>query len=319
LAEWLIEEGIGESRAILVENERVLAAKLFWPSKCCARTILMAKITSKKAGSARAVCVSTDGVEINVSGLPRDATEGSDTRIIITREPMAERGRLKRAQGRYFGDDRPYTPPVSVFTTGTLVRRFPSGLWEDVWSLASEQEMQFEGGSLVFSVTPAMTLIDIDGFGSAKELSLAAVPAIAEAVRWLDLGGSVGIDFPTIESKSDRKAVDAALADALEGWSHERTAMNGFGFVQLVARLDEPPLLHRLHHSRSAACARILLRRAEMVEGPGVLLLKSHPAVTGQITEEWLIELRQRTGRDVRVESDPTLALEGGFAQAVSL
>ncbi|WP_379547571.1 ribonuclease E/G [Qipengyuania sp. DSG2-2] len=318
MAEWLVEEGIGETRALLVENDRALAARMFWIGKECARTILVAKIVSRKAGSSRALCVSERGTEINADGLPRDASEGSQVRLIITREQIAEQGRLKRAQARYFGDDNPHIPPASVMDTGMITRRFPAGLWEEVWDAASTRTLDFPGGSIIVSTTPAMTLIDVDGEGTPRELSLAAIPSIARALQWFDLGGSIGIDFPTIPDKAGRKAVDAALGAALDDWAHERTAMNGFGFVQLVARLEGPSLLHRLSLSRTGACARMALRRAEMAQGTGrVLLISVHPALKAKLKEEWLVELTQRTGKEVRIETNPKLALEASHAQLV--
>uniref|UniRef100_UPI00345BBA79 ribonuclease n=1 Tax=uncultured Erythrobacter sp. TaxID=263913 RepID=UPI00345BBA79 len=279
----------------------------------------MAKIVSRQAGSSRGLCLSPCGTEINASGLPRDATEGSDVRLIITREAIAERGRLKRAQARYFGDDNPNIPPASIFASGDLVTRFPAGLWEDVWDAASSAQIDFPGGSLLISTTPAMTLIDIDGDGSPRELALAAVPAIAQAVQWFDIGGSVGIDFPTIQDKLGRKQVDAALEAALANWPHERTAINGFGFVQLVARLEGPSLLQRFATSRVGACARMALRRGEMAEGAGrILLLTVHPALKAKLKEEWLVELAQRTGKEVRIETSPSLALEAAQAQIIA-
>ena len=320
MAEWLIEQGIGEERALLVEGDQVLAAKVFWLSKVCVRTILMAKIVSRNSGSSRALCVNSDGVEINADGLPRDATEGSDVRLIVTREAIAERGRLKRAQARYFSDDNPHIPQASVLVTGKHVRRFPTGLWDDVWGAASAGQLDFAGGSIVVTTTPAMTLIDIDGDLLPIDLALAAIPAIAQALHWFDLGGSIGIDFPTIPDKAGRKAVDTALGEALDDWPHERTAMNGFGFVQLVARLESPSLLHRFATSRVGACARMALRRAELADGTGrVLLLTVHPALKAKLKEAWLVELAERSGKQVRIDTDPSLALEAPHAQCVAL
>jgi hypothetical protein len=315
-AHWVIEDGIAESRALLIENDQVIAAKTFWHSPLSARSVITAKIVSRKAGSARALCVSEHGAEINADGLPRDASEGSEVQLMITREAIAERGRLKRASAKFYSEDSSQTLPPSVFQTGEQVRRFPAGLWEDVWDAASSGQIDFPGGAIIISVTPAMTLIDIDGAGSPQELSLAAIPAIARAMHWFDLGGSIGIDFPTVPDKAGRKAVDAALAAALDGWPHERTAMNGFGFVQLIARLEGPSLLHRLAASRTGACARAVLRRAELAGGHGrVLLLTVHPALKSKLKDAWLTELAKRTGKEVRIETNPGLALEGAQAQ----
>ena len=238
--QWIYEESFGEKRALLIENDQIVAARLHWHSKICAGTIAQAKVISRRRASSRGTCLTVSpepGHEVLVPDLPTDASEGTEVRLIIHREPMAERGRLKRAHGRYLGDhSAPETAPnQDVLTKDEHTHRLPDGMWEDVWSLAAEGSLAFDGGSLVITPTPAMTLIDIDGSGSARELALAAIPAIAKAVRWLDLGGSIGIDFPTVQTKQDRKAIDAALDEALGDWPHERTAINGFGFVQLLS------------------------------------------------------------------------------------
>lgn len=166
-----------------------------------------------------------------------------------------------------------------------------------------------------------MTVIDIDGIGTPREIALAAVPAIARGIAWFDLGGNIGIDFPTLAAKEDRRAVDAALGEALAEWPHERTAMNGFGFVQLVARLTGPSLLHRFTSGRLGMAARMALRRAELAadEGAGrTLLLTVHPALHAKLAPAWLDELARRTGRGLEIAIDPALAIEAANAQLLS-
>jgi hypothetical protein len=312
LAEWLVEHGIGEERALLVDGDSVIAARLHWPGGLAAGQVEDAVLVDFDPTRQRGLARFAGGDEALVDRLPADSREGSSVRLAVTRAAMAERGRLKRAQAR--PSQAPNRP--APFVEGSTVRRFPPGLWEEVWEDAWAGEIAFASGSLLFSITPAMTLVDVDGAAASAILARDAVKPLARAIRRFDLGGAIGVDFPSLERKDDRRAVDAALGEALADWAHERTAMNGFGFVQLVARLERPSLLHRLALSRAGAAARMLLRRAELVEEPGALLLTAQPAVVTQLMQDWIVELARRTGREVRLAGDPALALDGGFAQA---
>jgi len=187
-----------------------------------------------------------------------------------------------------------------------------------VWLAAAAASLDFPGGEVLVSVTPAMTVIDIDGIGSPRDVALAAIPAIARALGWFDIGGNIGIDFPTLAAKADHRAVDEALGKVLADWPHERTAMNGFGFVQLVARLEGPSLLHRFASRRLGMAARMALRRAELAADAGtgrVLVLTVHPALKARLKEDWIAALSARTARAVRLEIDPGLAIEAAHAQ----
>lgn len=317
MPEWLLETGIGEDRALLVEGGQVLAAKLRWPGDLVAGSTTRARLASKAAGAQRGTAVDEEGREILIDRIPAAASEGSIVSIEITRAAIDERGRYKRAQGRVISPDIVAEVQPRSMSECACVRRFPAGLWEEVWSAAFEGELDFAGGSLLLSVTPAMTVIDIDGTLPARELAMAAVPAIARALRWFDLGGSIGIDFPTLATKADRKAVDEALDRALDGWDHERTAMNGFGFVQIVARLEGPSLLHRMENTRIGAAARMVLRRAELLDGAGAIELTVHPAIEAGLKPAWIEELARRTGRKVRIEADRAIAIGAGHAQIV--
>ncbi len=318
---WYVEEGIGETRAIEVVSGQIVAARLDWPGSLVAGQIEDAVLISRTSGSKRGTARFANGAEALVDRLQPDASEGAPIRLEVIRSPIAERGRLKLAHAR--PTNTAVRPAPSVLdrlgTDAKLVRRFPVDGWDELFAEAWEQEISFSGGSLAFATTPAMLLVDVDGDLPAHALALAAVAPLAEALRRFDCGGSIGIDFPTLQHRDHRKAVDDALAKALKHWPHERTAMNGFGFVHLVARLKRPSLLNLITISRVGAAARLLLRRAEAVTEPGALLLTAHPGVRAKLKDEWLAELARRTGREIRLESDPKLAISGGFAQGIAL
>ena len=320
--EWLVENGIGETRALLYDHGQAIAARLHVEGEWLAGTVCAATLTQRHKGSRRGRVRLPNGEEALIDTLPQDASEGAAINVAITRAAIAEKGRLKAAQCRT--TNAPAHTPSLAEQLGTeglpvrVVRRFPDGAWDDIFAEGWRGEIAFNGGSLIVSPTPAMTLIDIDGALPAPALAMAAVPAIAATLARLDIAGSIGIDFPTLADKADRRAVDEALAAALDHWPHERTAMNGFGFVQIVARLERMSIAARLAQNRPAAAARLLLRRAEADLPPGALLISANPQVHAAIRPAWATELVRRTGRAIRWHSDEALALDGGFAQAIT-
>ncbi len=324
MANWYVEEGIGEHRAICLTGGTIAAALVDWPGRLAPGQIDDAVLIARKAGSPRGTVRFPSGEEALASNLPRDASQGASLRMAVTRAAIGEERRTKLAQAR--PSDVPVCPAPSMVQrlsdhghTAQTVRQFPDCDWDELFGEAWAGEVTFAGGQLIISPTPAMTLIDIDGTLPPATLALAAVPAIAAALTRFGLSGSIGIDFPTLSAKAERRSVDEALATALNDWPHERTAMNGFGFVQLVARLERPSLLHRIAADRAGAAARHLLRKAERVAEPGAVLLTAHPAMHTAISPDWQAELARRTGREIRCRADPALALESGFAQAVTL
>lgn len=328
-ADWLHEAGIGEERAILVSGGRILSARVCWGEKVRPGLVAQARLVTRHAGSRRGVVRFDDGAEALVDQLPREATEGVSLTVRVTRAAIAERGRTKLPVVRPAPGEDPRPAPslreeleatgASVKSVAITGRAFAENGWDELAEQAVTGEIAFAGGSIIVSPTPAMTLIDIDGTLPPLKLALSAVDVIADALHRLDIGGSVGIDFPTLHEKKDRQHVDKALGDALIDWQGERTAMNGFGFVHLVSRLERASLVARNTRFPVAAAARALLRNAERVSEPGALLLTAHPRVLAAILPAWETELASRTGRTIRRKEDPALALSGGFAQGVPL
>jgi ribonuclease G len=319
---WLVEVGIGEERAVRIEHGDIAEARVRWPGELEAGLVADAVLVSRARGSIRGTVRFADGQVALVDRLPANAVEGAALRVEVTRPAFAESGRRKLAHARPSEAAARPAPPLAEALEAQghgvgVVRRFPEGDWDGLVAEAFAAEVAFAGGGLHFSPTPAMLLVDIDGGLDPRPLALAAVTPLARALRRFDLGGSIGIDFPTLAAKIDRREIDAALEQALSGWPHERTAMNGFGFVQLVARLQRLSLLHRAAFQRAEIAARLLLRKAEALEGAGAVLLSAHPAIEPALRPEWLMELARRTGREVRFEARPALAIEAPQAQLV--
>lgn len=327
MAEWLVEEGIGEDRAIRLDGATITDAILDWHHDLRPGEIAEAKLVSRHAGTPRGVARFPNEERVLVDHLPPDAAEGAMIRLEVTRSAIFESRRSKLAQARPTDKSPRRGPSLAERLRDAghdvrIVRRFPDCDWEDLLGEALDQRVAFSGGMLHFSPTPAMTLIDIDSSESPARGALAAVPAIAASLRRFGLGGSIGIDFPTLSTKAERRAVDDALAAALAGWPHERTAMNGFGFVQLVARLERQSLLHSHMYRRPRAEFHQLLRQAEHLDGPGVIELRADPVFVEAWLEtevELVAELRRRTGKELRIVADDTLASRSPHAQLVPL
>lgn len=315
---WLVEDGIGEERAVLLSGDEVLAAQVRWPGQLEPGLVEDAQLIAKPKTSPRGRARFASGEIALVDRLPPTASEGSAVRLEVTRSRIGEGRRIKLAQARPTQEPPHPAPTLAEKYGARTVRRFAPGLWDNVLDDAREGVIDFPGGSLTITATPAMTLVDVDGILPPRALALAAVDPLARAIARLGLGGVIGIDFPTLQGKDDRKAVDVVLEGALADFDHERTAMNGFGFVQLVARLERPSLLHRWQFDPVGAAARDLLRAGEGVAEPGVIMLTAAPPVLAALRPDWQAELARRTGRTIRLRPDPALAIGGGFAQAVS-
>ena len=75
----------------------------------------------------------------------------------------------------------------------------------------------------------------------------------------------------------------------------ERTALNGFGFVQIIRPRQRASLVE-LAQDRAGFEARALLRRA--IDAPGSKRLVAHPAVIGVLQRQatWLDALARQVG-----------------------
>lgn len=318
--EWVIERGIGETRAALIDQDRIIEARIELEGAVPAGSVIAARITDIGTNGRNAVATDQKGAEYL---LPRGATgnaQGASLSIEVTRETIPGSEPWKRSLARV--SDKDVQPAASL--AKRLAGRelvFPGASdalgdvgWDDLIDEARTGIVKFAGGELRLSPTPAMSLIDVDGFLPPEELAIIGARQAACAIRRLDIGGSIGIDLPTSGNKVARQAAADAI-DANLPQPFERTAVNGFGFVQII-RPRARPSLAELAQDRSAFEARALLRRAAL-ERAGAKTLAAHPAVIALLEQnrDWLDRLSKQVGGAVGLRSDAAISMSGGYAE----
>lgn len=305
--EWLIERGIGETRYALVEDGRIVEARILRDNVIPAGTVLEARL---KSVGRNAVVIAGGHEYLLPKGAP-GASEGQKLSIEVTREDLGGSEPWKRPLGRITGK----VPGEAAAPQGreALSGELDEAGWEDVLGEARSGLISFPGGELRISLTPAMTLIDVDGHLLPDKLAIAGAKAAAETIRRHGIGGSIGIDLPTVEGKAVRQAAAAAIDEALPK-AFERTAVNGFGFLQVV-RPRAHASLFELAADRASFEARALLRRAR--REVGAIRLVAHPAVIAvlEANSGWIEVLSRQVGGTVALRSDASLAISAGHAE----
>ena len=318
MAEWLYESGIGENRAILVEDGTIIEAQIELPG-LRAGTITDARLTSIHVPGRRGIATLTDGNEMLIEPLVK-ATEGAAIRVEIIRETIAEPGALKRAKGRITDADLCEGPDLATrIGPHRLVGihdsdRFEAAGWTECLEEAVRGIVSFPGGTLRIVLTPAMTLIDIDGDGAPEPLAQAGATATARAIRKLGLTGNIGVDLPTVAGKAERQAIGTAFDGAMPR-PFERTGVNGFGFLQVIRPRVRASLCEILQHQPATVSARALMRRAQRSNIIGASAIIAPPDICDIIAANrgWLSCLDAQNGGRVILRPDPALGRDQGF------
>lgn len=332
-AQWLYEDGIGEARAALVANGRILEAVIEREDVGArAGAVVSGRLVETIVPRRRGIARLDGGEEVLIEPIPPKVAEGAAILVEISREAIAEAGlegiRAKRAVGRI-------AAPGARAASGLLLRERlaegdvpvrvcaahePDWLEQHGWSALCEEamtgEIAREDAALRIFPTPAMTLIDVDGVAPPAQLGPKGAKLAAQAIRRLGIAGSIGIDLPTMNNR-DERLIAAAQIDKYLPQPFERTAVNGFGFVQIIRKRERASMMEVLRADADRTAALAALRLGERHGGGvGPVTLTVTPAI-GRLMErnpQWLRSLERRRGGAVTLRADAAHAAGGCHA-----
>jgi hypothetical protein len=323
---WLFEEGIGEARAALIQSGRIVEGRIERAGpQVRAGGVHGGRLVNTLIARKRGIVRLDSGELVLIEPIPPKIAEGANIKVEILREAIGEAGlegeRSKLAKGRVAVSGTQAGPGPSLYQriveTGIPVVPCPAheedhleaAGWSELLSEAMTGEVGAEDAALRIFPTPAMTLIDVDGSLEPAKLGPKGAKLAAQAIRRMGIAGSIGIDLPTMNNK-DERAVAAAQIDKYLPQPFERTAVNGYGFIQIVRRRERASLIELLRADPVRSATLAALRAAERA-GAGPVTLTVSPAVARDILAhpDWVKLLERRRGGVVTVAGDEALAL----------
>lgn len=315
LTEIWRDDAPGERRAAFVERGNIMEIHIqrdaLWALGECGAGRIDRKTPSG------AYVIADDNSELLLRG-KMGAPEGARLMFEVTREAIAEPGRHK--------------PPEIILREG--VREVPidkDALWEarmaslgqsainasiaEGFDVAIAGQSQIGDVTISFQRTKAGLVFDIDGIGDAFAINMIAATEIARLLRLYQVGAMVLIDFVSMESKAQRTQVAEAFdaASLADPRPFERTAINGYGMMQVVRARPRPSILDHLFGTRIAALsdetqAYWLLRAVAESRGFGVRSVTARPEVATLLQSErwsaWRAAAVRLAGADMVVVAD---------------
>lgn len=285
LAELWLDDAPGERRAALVEDGQIVEVHIQRDLHAALGEIGVGRIDRKAPSGAYLVC--EDGREFLVRGkmaLP----EGASSAFEVMREAIAEPGRLKPAEARLI-EQLPEAPTTRE-ALWTKRIDMPLADTKKRVSISDAFDCAIAGASQVgdvlvsFQRTKAGLVFDVDGTGDAFGINLVAAKEVARLLRLYQVGGMAMIDFVSVDSKTKRQEIAEAFdaAAAVDGRPFERSAINGFGLMQVVRSRPRPSVLDQLFGTRIASLsdetqALWLLRDAARSSGFSTRTIKARP------------------------------------------
>ena len=172
------------------------------------------------------------------------------------------------------------------------------------------------GARLSIWPTPALVAIDVDGGGALagsrhEAVNRRVIPALAGQIRLRNLSGGIVVDLAGLSPrKRAALAPDFIAALANDPLRPKFLGFTALGLAEIVRSRIHPPLHEALAGPLPAGLAalRAVMGAFSAARG-GLPAVRAHPAVvsTLQLDPAALPDVVRRTGRAVRLRSDPSL------------
>lgn len=315
LTEIWRDDAPGERRASFVENGNIVEIHIqrdaLWALGECGAGRIDRKTPSG------AYVVADDGSELllrSKMGVP----DGARIMFEVTREAIAEPGRNKPpevilregANDNLIGKDVLWDARMASLGQSIIKTPIAEG-----FDIAIAGQSRVGDVTISFQRTKAGLVFDVDGIGDAFAINMVAATEIARLLRLYQVGAMVLIDFVSMESKTQRTQVAEAFdtASLADPRPFERTAINGYGMMQVVRARPRPSVLDHLFGTRIAALsdetqAYWLLRAVAESRGFGVRSVTARPEVAILLDSPkwagWRAEAVRLAGADMVVVAD---------------
>ena len=319
LTELWRDDAPGERRAAVTENGSIVEIHLQRELHVALGECGAGRVDRKTRSGA--YVAADGGLELLVRGRT-DAVEGGRVLFEVTREAIAEPGRVKPGEAKLIEE----LPDPLVAQDALWERRMQTlgPHTQREFSVADAFDVAMAGASTIgdvtvsFQRTKAGLVFDVDGVGDPLAINIIAARAIARLLRLYQVGAMTMIDFIAVDSKAARQTIAEAFdsAAALDRRPFERTAVNGYGMMQIVRARPRPSVLDQLFGTRIASLsdetqALWLLREASQSSGFGPRIVTARtPVATLLASPQWQ-RLRQDgerlAGAALEIVADDTL------------
>ena len=309
------DDAPGERRAARVENGNIVEIYIQRDALWALGETGTGRIDRKTPSGA--YVVTDDGQELLLRSKGSDP-EGTRVTFEVTREAIAEPGRIKPTE-------------IALRDSGVLPSSQKDALWDarltsfvqpvisasiaEGFDIALSGQSQLGSVIISFQRTKAGLVFDVDGIGSAFDINQVAATEVARLLRLYQVGAMVMIDFVSMEAKAQRTQIAEIFdtASSSDARPFERTAINGYGMMQVVRARPRPSVLDHLFGTRIAALsdetqAYWLLREVAQSSGFGARTVTARPDVATLLESQkwagWRTQAMRVVGADMLVVAD---------------